>query len=156
MSPPTSPSSSSPTTQSKKPLTARQTRKVDPSTSSKPCDRCQTLSNVLIRCQTRAFDGSIDDPNAGDGDGKWYLLCPGKCWMIASGGGVVDGSDEARKTGYRYGGSWKNKKGAFSAKKPKCKYNRPKKSSEAGVSEDEQESNPGEGRGDRRAPTDEE
>jgi hypothetical protein len=71
-------------------------------------------------------------------------------------GGVVDGSDEARTLGYRFGGVWKNKKGAVSGKKPKGKYNRPKKGSEAGVSEDEQESNPGEGRCDRRAPTDEE
>ena len=57
--------------------------------------------------------------------------------MIAS-GGVVDGSDEARRKGYRYGGVWKNKKGAVSGKKPKGKYNRVKKGQNDGNGEHEQ------------------
>lgn len=39
-------------------------------------------------------------------------------------GGVVDGAQG--KVHYRYGGVWKNKKGAVSGKKPKGKYNKPK------------------------------
>lgn len=67
--------------------------------------------------------------------------------MIAS-GGVVDGSDEARKKGYKYGGVWKNKKGAVSGKKPKGKYNRPKKTQGGGEGVDEQVR---EGDGDERS-----
>lgn len=37
---------------------------------------------------------------------------------------MVDG--DAEHPEYRYGGVWKNKKGAVSGKKPKGKYNRPK------------------------------
>jgi hypothetical protein len=40
-------------------------------------------------------------------------------------GGIVDGTKD--RPDYRYGGVWKNKKGAVSGKKPKGKYNRPKK-----------------------------
>ena len=50
-------------------------------------------------------------------------------------GGVVDGAQG--KAHYRYGGVWKNKKGAVSGKKPKGKYNKPKPG-EAGKVVDEE------------------
>lgn len=87
----------------KKPLTAKQAAKLDPSTSTKLCEGCGKPSDVLIRCRK-------DDTE------KWYLLCPGKCWKEAS-GGKVDGTAETPF--YRYGGVWKNKKAATSGKKPK-------------------------------------
>lgn len=92
-----------PTASNKKPLTAKQAAKVDPSTSTKICDQCGKPSDVLIRCQK-------DDTQ------KWFLLCPGKCWKEAS-GGKVDGTKDT--PWYRYGGVWKNKKAAASGKKPK-------------------------------------
>lgn len=87
----------------KKPLTAKQAAKLDPSTSTKLCEGCGKPNDVLIRCRR-------DDTET------WYLLCPGKCWKEAS-GGKVDGTAETPF--YRYGGVWKNKKAATSGKKPK-------------------------------------
>lgn len=87
----------------KKPLTAKQAAKLDPSTSTKKCEQCGKPSDVLIRCRK-------------DETEKWFLLCPGKCWKEAS-GGKVDGTKDT--PWYRYGGVWKNKKAATSGKKPK-------------------------------------
>lgn len=87
----------------KKPLTAKQAAKLDPSTSTKACDQCGKPSDVLIRCRK-------------DESEKWFLLCPGNCWKDAS-GGKVDGTPDT--PWYRYGGVWKNKKAATSGKKPK-------------------------------------
>lgn len=92
-----------PSSSKKKPLTAKQAAKLDPSTSTKLCERCGKPSDVLIRCRK-------------DETEKWFLLCPGKCWKEAS-GGKVDGTAETPF--YRYGGVWKNKKAATSGKKPK-------------------------------------
>lgn len=58
---------------------------------------------MLVRCQ-------IDETR------KWHFVCPGACWKSVS-GGIMDG-DEDHKF-YRYGGMWKNKHEAVSAKKPK-------------------------------------
>lgn len=71
----------------------------------KPCTLCATPRDVLVRCQ-------IDDT------GKWHFVCPGKCWKEVS-GGVVDGDKSEAHRWYRYGGMWKNKHEAVSAKKPK-------------------------------------
>ena len=70
---------------------------------SKPCTICSTPRDVLVRCQ-------IDDT------GKWHFVCPGKCWKDVS-GGSIDG--DAQHPYYRYGGMWKNKHEAVSAKKKK-------------------------------------
>lgn len=67
---------------------------------SKPCSLCHKQKDVLIRCQT-------------DETKKWYFICTGACWTRVS-GGVVDG-DGSNKW-YRYGGMWKNKHEAVSAK----------------------------------------
>ena len=68
----------------------------------KPCDLCQTPSDVLVRCRT-------------DETQVWHFVCTGKCWKRVS-GGVQDGPD---KPYYQYGGMWKNKHAGVSAKKPK-------------------------------------
>jgi hypothetical protein len=72
---------------------------------SKPCSLCATRRDVLIRCQ-------IDET------GKWNFVCTGKCWKDVS-GGVMDGDGAEGHKFYRYGGMWKNKHEAVSAKKPK-------------------------------------
>jgi hypothetical protein len=79
--------------------------KRDKADHSKPCSLCATRRDVLIRCQI-------------DGSGKWYFVCTGKCWKDVS-GGVVDGDGAEEHKFYRYGGMWKNKHEAVSAKKPK-------------------------------------
>ncbi|KAK3696299.1 hypothetical protein LTR37_018035 [Vermiconidia calcicola] len=72
---------------------------------SKPCTLCSQPRDVLVRCQ-------IDET------GQWHFVCPGKCWKRVS-GGVVDGDQAVEHRFYRYGGMWKNKHEAVSAKKPK-------------------------------------
>lgn len=86
---------------------------VDPDYGKKPCDLCDTLVDVLIRCQ-------IDE------SGRWYMVCGGTCWRKVS-GGVVDGDEQHPHYRYesirvlfrfcmfkpvftttRYGGLWKN------------------------------------------------
>jgi hypothetical protein len=79
--------------------------KRDKTDHSKPCSLCATRRDVLIRCQ-------IDE------SGKWHLICTGKCWKDVS-GGVVDGDGAEEHKFYHYGGMWKNKHEAVSAKKPK-------------------------------------
>jgi hypothetical protein len=79
--------------------------KRDKADHSKPCSLCATRRDVLIRCQ-------IDE------SGKWNFVCTGKCWKDVS-GGVVDGDGAEEHKFYRYGGMWKNKHEAVSAKKPK-------------------------------------
>lgn len=71
----------------------------------KPCTLCNSPRDVLVRCQ-------IDET------GKWHFVCPGKCWKQVS-GGIVDGDKAEEHKWYRYGGMWKNKHEAVSAKKPK-------------------------------------
>ncbi|PQE32660.1 hypothetical protein CJF32_00004175 [Rutstroemia sp. NJR-2017a WRK4] len=71
-----------------------------PSPHAKPCSLCHTSRDVLIRCQ-------IDESQ------KWHFVCTGKCWTRVS-GGKVDG--DAAHPRYRYGGMWKNKHEAVSAK----------------------------------------
>ena len=82
-----------------------------PSDHSKPCTLCSTPRDVLIRCQI-------------DSTSKWHFVCPGKCWTSVS-GGVIDG-DKSAYPNYRYGGMWKNKVAAVSAKKPKRGKNKGK------------------------------
>lgn len=72
-----------------------------PSSYSKPCSHCGAPRDVLVRCQ-------IDETRA------WVFVCPGKCWHELS-GGQIDGDREHPH--YRYGGMWKNKHDAVSAKK---------------------------------------
>jgi len=55
-----------------------------------------------------------------DETGTWHLICPGTCWKRAS-GGVVDGDNAEAHKWYRYGGMWKNKHDAVSAKMKKRK-----------------------------------
>jgi hypothetical protein len=71
----------------------------------KPCTLCETPRDVLVRCQ-------IDE------SGTWHFVCPGSCWKRVS-GGVIDGDKSQEHSHYRYGGMWKNKHEAVSAKKPK-------------------------------------
>ncbi|KAI9727300.1 MAG: hypothetical protein M1828_006919 [Chrysothrix sp. TS-e1954] len=71
----------------------------------KPCTLCQKPRDVLVRCQI-------------DSTETWHFVCPGKCWKEVS-GGVVDGDKTEIHEWYRYGGMWKNKHEAVSAKKPK-------------------------------------
>ncbi|KAH9845866.1 Mediator of RNA polymerase II transcription subunit 14 [Teratosphaeria destructans] len=71
----------------------------------KPCTLCQTPRDVLVRCQ-------IDETS------KWHMVCPGSCWKQVS-GGVVDGDKAEEHRSYKYGGMWKNKHEAVSAKMPK-------------------------------------
>ncbi|PQE24329.1 hypothetical protein CJF31_00002608 [Rutstroemia sp. NJR-2017a BVV2] len=71
-----------------------------PSPHAKLCSLCHTPRDVLIRCQ-------IDESQ------KWHFVCTGKCWTRVS-GGKVDG--DATHPWYRYGGMWKNKHEAVSAK----------------------------------------
>ncbi|ESZ91932.1 hypothetical protein SBOR_7677 [Sclerotinia borealis F-4128] len=73
---------------------------ISPSPHSKPCTICHTPRDVLIRCQ-------IDETK------KWHFVCTGKCWKNVS-GGEVDG--DGIHPEYRYGGMWKNKHEAVSAK----------------------------------------
>ena len=54
-------------------------------------------------------------------------MCPGTCWRRVS-GGEIDGDHSEELKWYRYGGMWKNKHEAVSAKKPKRKV---KKSADA-------------------------
>jgi hypothetical protein len=65
---------------------------------------------VLVRCQ-------IDE------SGQWHFVCPGACWKRVS-GGVIDGDGSDERHWYRYGGMWKNKHDAVSAKKPRAKNRR--------------------------------
>ncbi|KAK5175906.1 uncharacterized protein LTR77_001046 [Saxophila tyrrhenica] len=76
---------------------------------SKPCTLCSTPRDVLVRCQ-------IDE------SGQWHFVCPGSCWKRVS-GGVIDGDNSEERQWYRYGGMWKNKHDAVSAKKPRSKRN---------------------------------
>lgn len=78
----------------------------------KPCTLCHTPRDVLVRCQ-------IDE------SGNWHFLCPGSCWKKVS-GGVIDGDNSDEHKFYRYGGMWKNKHEAVSAKKPKAKSSKVK------------------------------
>ena len=71
----------------------------------KPCTLCANSRDVLVRCQ-------IDETN------RWHFVCPGTCWKEVS-GGVMDGDKAEAHKHYRYGGMWKNKHEAVSAKKPK-------------------------------------
>ena len=71
----------------------------------KECTLCNKLQDVLVRCQ-------IDET------GKWNFVCVGKCWKQVS-GGIIDGDKAEEHKYYRYGGMWKNKHEAVSAKKPK-------------------------------------
>ena len=73
----------------------------------KLCTLCDQPRNVLVRCQ-------IDDT------GRWHFVCPGSCWKNVS-GGKIDGDGAEEHQFYRYGGMWKNKNEAVSAKKPKSK-----------------------------------
>lgn len=73
---------------------------ISPSPHSKACTICHAPRDVLIRCQ-------IDETK------KWHFVCTGKCWKNVS-GGEVDG--DGKHPGYRYGGMWKNKHEAVSAK----------------------------------------
>jgi len=91
-------------------LSSMSTAAVEESTAeasphSKPCTLCHKPRDVLIRCQ-------IDSSEA------WHFICPGACWKRVS-GGVVDG--DGSNDWYRYGGMWKNKKDAVSAKMKKGK-----------------------------------
>lgn len=67
----------------------------------KKCTLCSTSRDVLVRCQT-------------DESGTWHFVCVGSCWKRVS-GGKEDG--DAEHPLYRYGGMWKNKHDAVSAKK---------------------------------------
>lgn len=69
----------------------------------KACTLCEKRRDVLVRCQI--------DPSE-----RWHFVCPGSCWKGVS-GGVIDGTEQ--HSYYRYGGMWKNKHEAVSAKKPK-------------------------------------
>lgn len=88
----------------------------------KPCTLCQKPRDVLVRCQ-------IDDT------GKWHFVCPGTCWKTVS-GGVVDGDKSEDHVHYRYGGMWKNKHDAVSAKMPKKVSRQSKKKANETQSED--------------------
>lgn len=79
-------------------------RSKSPSAYRKPCDMCQILKDVLVRCR-------IDETN------QWHFVCTSKCWKKVS-GGEIDGTDDKQ---YVYGGMWKNKHAGVSAKKPKNK-----------------------------------
>ena len=59
---------------------------------SRPCDRCETLSDLTIRCTI-------------DASQEWRHVC-GKCWKHVS-GGVTDG--DTNHPWYRYGGLWKSR-----------------------------------------------
>ena len=83
----------------------RKKRTKSPTAHRKACTLCDTLADVLVRCQI-------------DRSGTWHFVCPGKCWKRVS-GGVIDG-DLAHQF-YKYGGMWKNKHAGVSAKKPKAK-----------------------------------
>lgn len=76
----------------------------------KACTICSSLRDVLVRCQI-------------DSTGKWHFVCPGTCWRNVS-GGEIDGDGHEEHKWYRYGGMWKNKHEAVSAKKPKKKQNK--------------------------------
>ena len=78
----------------------------------KPCTLCDTPRDVLVRCQ-------IDET------GRWHFVCPGSCWKQVS-GGKIDGDGDESHQWYRYGGMWKNKHEAVSAKKPKRKNTKPR------------------------------
>lgn len=73
----------------------------------KLCTLCSTPRDVLVRCQI-------------DATGSWHFVCPSTCWRRVS-GGVIDGDGSTEHEWYRYGGMWKNKHEAVSAKKPKKK-----------------------------------
>ncbi|TKA65852.1 hypothetical protein B0A55_09397 [Friedmanniomyces simplex] len=85
-------------------------KQADPRDHRKPCTLCQTPRDVLVRCQ-------IDET------GTWHFVCPASRWKRVS-GGVVDGDGADEHKWYRYGGMWKNKHEAVSAKKPKAKKGR--------------------------------
>ena len=97
----------------------------------KPCTLCETPRDVLVRCQ-------IDDT------GKWHFVCPGACWKRVS-GGVVDGDKSEEHKHYRYGGMWKNKHEAVSAKIPKKVSRESKRRAEEMSSRQEHEGEGGEG-----------
>ena len=76
------------------------------SNHQKLCTSCFTPRSVLVRCRI-------------DSTQKWHFVCPGTCWKKAS-GGVQDGVQD--KPFYQYGGMWKDKHEAVSAKmKPRDK-----------------------------------
>ena len=79
--------------------------KRDKTDHRKPCTLCSRPRDVLVRCLV-------------DETGSWHFVCPGSCWKFVS-GGVMDGDDKEEHNFYRYGGMWKNKHEAVSAKKPK-------------------------------------
>ena len=82
----------------------------------KPCTLCERKRDVLVRCQ-------IDET------GQWHFVCPGTCWKEVS-GGEIDGDKTEEHQYYRYGGMWKNKHEAVSAKKPKKPKTGPTSSTE--------------------------
>ncbi|KAK3113938.1 hypothetical protein LTR53_008268 [Teratosphaeriaceae sp. CCFEE 6253] len=87
----------------------------EPRDHRKPCTLCQKPRDVLIRCQ-------IDET------GKWHFVCPGSCWKQVS-GGVVDGDTAEEHKWYKYGGMWKNKHEAVSAKMPKARSGKAERAS---------------------------
>lgn len=94
----------------------------------KACTLCGKLRDVLVRCQ-------IDET------GQWHFVCPGTCWKRVS-GGTVDGDGMEEHKLYRYGGMWKNKHEAVSAKKPKASKKRAQAPFDPAI-EGETESGPG-------------
>eukprot|EP00928_Gymnodinium_smaydae_P088543 TRINITY_DN72613_c0_g1_i1.p1 TRINITY_DN72613_c0_g1~~TRINITY_DN72613_c0_g1_i1.p1 ORF type:complete len:296 (-),score=57.29 TRINITY_DN72613_c0_g1_i1:230-1117(-) len=69
-------------------------------TKQKPCDMCDRMVDLLIRC---TYDDSL----------QWRMVC-GRCWKKAS-GGMPDG--DADHPNYRYGGLWKNRSAQVSTPK---------------------------------------
>lgn len=79
--------------------------KRDPDEARKPCNKCGTLCDVLVRCRPT-------------NQSQWQFLCPSRCWTQIT-GGIPDGNLAAKEAGYVYGGMWKNwKKEGVSAKMP--------------------------------------
>ena len=97
----------------------------------KPCTLCGKLCDVRVRCQ-------IDET------GTWHLICPGKCWTDVS-SGVTDGDGADEHKYYRYGGMWKNKHDAVSAKKPRKKSKESRMEDEVEVGGQEEHAKKGHG-----------
>ena len=106
---------SPPSTQILSPSARTIERPASPQSSKhqKLCTLCSIPRSVLVRCRI--------DPTQ-----KWHFVCPGKCWKKVS-GGVQDGVPD--KPWYQYGGMWKDKHEAVSARmKTQNKRNSWKKS----------------------------
>lgn len=93
---------SPPSTQILSPSAHTIERRTSPQSSKhqKLCTLCSTPRAVLVRCRI--------DPTQ-----KWHFVCPSTCWKKVS-GGVQDGVPD--KPWYQYGGMWKDKHEAVSAK----------------------------------------